>query len=164
MDEFISKPVDLKTLNATIDRVMAGVKKPERRQAAPAGPPIEVFDVNDLMRRTDFDHELAVEMVQAFVPDAARRLIQLEDALTKGDTASAVMALHTLKGSAGNTGATALSEIARTLEEELRSGDEENVRCHVAGLRAALEAFTRAVLATGMALPQEVTSVDRPPA
>ena len=164
MDGFISKPVDIQTLTATITRVMTNVKQPERRQASPPGPPAEIFDLNDLMRRTDFDHELAVEMVQAFVPDAARRLMELENAWTKGDTASVVLTLHTLKGSAGNTGAIAMSGIARALEEELRSGDEENVRYRVASLRAALEEFTRAVLATGMHLPHDTASVERPPA
>ncbi len=164
MDGFITKPVDLATLNEKITRVMRAVPRPRHRAAPPPAPPAEVFDLNDLMRRTDFDHALAVEMVQAFVPDAARRLLELEASVNHGDVAAVALTLHTLKGSAGNTGAAAFSEIVRAVEEELRSGAEENMGRRVADLRAGLEEFTRTVLATGMELPRDGASADLPPA
>ena len=84
--------------------------------------------------------------------------------LSPTDPCRVLVTLHTLKGSAGNTGAAAFSEIARTIEEELRAGAEENMGRRVADLRAGLEEFTRTVVATGMHIPQDDASAGRPPA
>jgi CheY-like chemotaxis protein len=150
MNDFITKPVDVPTLVATIGRVMSTVTIPGRQVPGTTAKLPDVFDIDDLMRRTDFDHELAVEMVRAFLPDAEQRIKHLEHSLSRGDIHTALLTAHTLKGSAGNTGAAALSAIAHTLEEELRSDAGADPAPRIAELRAGLAEFRKAVLATGM--------------
>jgi PAS domain S-box-containing protein len=155
MNEFASKPIEVATLVEIMARVMSSIRKPEAKETPPACPQQEIFDLNDLMQRTDFDHELAIEMVQTFIPDAARRIVELDAAVARRDLHGATLLTHTLKGSAGNAGAASLSALARTFEEELRSEQTGNAGRYIDDLKAGLQTFTQTVLATGIPLPFE---------
>lgn len=162
MNEFVSKPIEVATLAETLAKVMSSVSRPGAKEQAPVCRPQEVFDLNDLMQRTDFDHELAVEMVQAFIPDAARRILELDAAVARHDLQEATLLTHTLKGSAGNAGAVSLSVLARTFEDELRSKQTGNAGRYIDDLKTALQTFTRTVVATGIPLPFEPPMFDQP--
>jgi PAS domain S-box-containing protein len=155
MNEFASKPIEMAALAELMAKVMNNAGKPEPQEAPPMCPPQEIFDLHDLMQRTDFDHELAVEMVQTFIPDAAKRIVELDAAVARRDLQGATLLTHTLKGSAGNAGAASLSALARTFEDELRSEQTGNAGRYIDDLKAGLQTFTRTVLATGIPLPFE---------
>jgi HPt (histidine-containing phosphotransfer) domain-containing protein len=52
-----------------------------------------------------------------------------------------IIAAHSIKGSAANIGLTALSEAAKTIEIDLKSGDTSQVPAKVINLKAAFEDF-----------------------
>lgn len=162
MNGFVNKPVDAATLDSVILSAMATVQRHGSGREARVDPAKEVFDLDDLMRRTDFDHELAVEMVQAFIPDATQRIGDLSAAIARKDLPAATLIVHTLKGSAGNAGAASLSGLARRFEEELHRDDTGNAGRYIDDLKAGLRSFTQTVLATGMTLPFEVPTFDDP--
>jgi PAS domain S-box-containing protein len=161
MDEYVTKPVELATLGAVIRQIMDGVVRPAEEPApsrASTGTEPAVFDLNDLMQRTEFDHELAEEMVQAFVTDGRQRVLELEAAIRSQNMTVAVLQAHTLKGAAANTGAGRMGTIVRSLEEDLRSGDTASAEQRIATLYSGLEEFLAAARAAGLQIVTEPLS------
>lgn len=78
-------------------------------------------DYDALLGRTDGDTELINELMRMFVDDMSAR--QLCAALEAGDAATAFRAAHSLKGSSGMLGMTALHKNVCELTEALRRGD-----------------------------------------
>ena len=62
------------------------------------------------------------DLVRVYLEDAPQRLRELEFAAEGNDAAAQVAPAHTLKSSSANIGATALSELARHIEQTARSG------------------------------------------
>jgi HPt (histidine-containing phosphotransfer) domain-containing protein len=161
MDEYVTKPVELATLGAVIRQIMDGVVRPAEEPTPPrarTGTEPAVFDLDDLMQRTEFDHELAEEMVQAFVSDGRRRVIELEVAIRSQHLTVAILQAHTLKGAAANTGAGRMGTIARSLEEELRSGGTASAAPSLEALHAGLDEFLAAARAAGLQIAAEPVS------
>jgi HPt (histidine-containing phosphotransfer) domain-containing protein len=71
----------------------------------------------------DGDREFAEELFEAFQQAADQWLQEARVACSSGDAQQASRAFHTLKGSAGSVGLTALRELARDLEHLARDGE-----------------------------------------
>jgi HPt (histidine-containing phosphotransfer) domain-containing protein len=82
-----------------------------------------VFDPEKLMNDLQSDGALLTEILGVFVRDASGQIDAMADAVKDGVAADVRSHAHTLKGSAANVGAMALSEAAARLESLARSGD-----------------------------------------
>jgi len=124
MDDYISKPVQPKELAEAIERWLGPAEVPLPAPApAPAENPNSVFNPADLLHRLMGDEEMARNICRSYLQEAARRLIDLEDALARSDLPAATRHAHSLKGSSANLGAQTVRETAAQMEECLKTGD-----------------------------------------
>jgi signal transduction histidine kinase/CheY-like chemotaxis protein len=112
MDDFISKPLDARTLFQAIEWLgpssVAG--PPSDHQVLPADPTLES------------------RLAQLFAEHAPRLLAAVREALARGDATGVAVAAHTLKGAVGNLPARAAFDAAERLEAVAREGNLEEAR------------------------------------
>ena len=118
-DEFISKPIDIRRLNAVLIKHIRDKQPPEILEAVRAQFFKKEKDINQ-------------ELVEAFLRDARRTTGILEGICAKveeGDYSSEeelqkfIVAIHGIKGACANMGETALSEMAYSFEQAGKKKD-----------------------------------------
>ena len=130
MNDYISKPINVDQLFATLARWL-----PQRRlEGAPAAvhaaPPVEMpetldgFDVAGGLKRLSGDRALYRRLLLQFREHSGNAAAQIAQALAAGDRSAARSAVHTLKGVAGNLSANMLYKATQKLEAALRKGDD----------------------------------------
>jgi len=124
MDGYVSKPVVVAHLESELARVLHG--RSEARAPAPTAridtPPL---DLGGALDRVLGDAELLGELFDLFLADVPASLAQVEAAASGTDPTALAHAAHTLKGSAANVSALALSAAAATLERAAREDARE---------------------------------------
>jgi signal transduction histidine kinase/CheY-like chemotaxis protein len=116
MNDHIAKPIDPVGLLETVGRYY--------RASAPATevvPPV-VLDTKAGLSRVAGNQSLYQKLLRQFVDQQASVIGQITDALDRKDTALAERLAHTLKGVAGNIGATHVQSAAGVLEKSIRDG------------------------------------------
>ena len=78
-------------------------------------------------------------LVDSFVRDSRQRLETLEEAITNGAAEEVRQTAHSFKGSSGNLGALALSNLCLELEQIGRSGELAGAREKLEEIRAAFD-------------------------
>lgn len=84
------------------------------------------------------DPEDIEEIAEMCLEDTNDNIALLDDL---SDMTESIRAAHSIKGSASNIGLAALSEAAKAIEMDLKSGDKSQVPAKVNNLRAAFEDF-----------------------
>jgi CheY-like chemotaxis protein len=143
MDDYLAKPIKKADLLGVIRRIRAGsVHLPEAGAGA--------FDPVVAMEQAEGDRSLFSEIVQLFIADCPALLGRAEEALRLNDAKSLAEAVHTLKGSVANFGASGAMKLAGQIESLLRNGEMEGVdglwtslRLELETLQASLQAFLR---------------------
>ena len=110
---------------------------------------LPILDPAGLQRLSDMtggDAAFVDELVATFLEDAVGQLASMSVAATAGSAADMVLPAHSLKSNSANVGAMRLSELARALEADARSGSLPDAEARVAIAGAELEAV-RALLA-----------------
>ncbi|MBV8633800.1 MAG: response regulator [Burkholderiaceae bacterium] len=160
MNDFVSKPIEPEELWRALLRWIAP------RQAASATvaatpeqsgsglPAIAGLDMAAGLRRVLGKEVRYAAMLRGFVANQADAATQIRAALAASDRGTAERLAHTLKGLAGNIGATALQKESATLEAAIREGKPEQEIL----LRVEAELVAR-VAAIGAALPPEEAAV-----
>jgi signal transduction histidine kinase/CheY-like chemotaxis protein/HAMP domain-containing protein len=122
MDDHIAKPIDPATLFETVARFY-------RRGAAPAPAPASpnpgapaTLDSSAGLSRVGGNEKLYAKLLRQFVEQQSTAVGQITVALASGDKALAERLAHTLKGVAGNIGATQVQFAAGALEKSIRDG------------------------------------------
>jgi PAS domain S-box-containing protein len=149
MDDYVSKPVTPETLEAVVQRWVAGARPADAqpRHAAPADDLLDEAIVRGLMA-IDEDGTLMDELVATFLRIAPARLAAIRKA-ADGDAAQLESAAHSFLGSCSTLGCGRLAELCARLELLGRSGSLEGA----AALADALEAEYAAVRPRVEALP-----------
>ncbi|HYC04676.1 MAG TPA: ATP-binding protein [Azospirillaceae bacterium] len=143
MDGFLSKPIDLKQLEACMNRWLpplpgaADAEAPETA-AASAAPASAVLDLSmalDIFGAID-------DEVRAFFGEflaSARPLVEaVEQALAAGDWDRARKQAHALAGIGKNAGAQEIGAVGDAVEQAVIRGDTATAARAAAGMRAAL--------------------------
>ncbi|MFW6357718.1 MAG: PAS domain S-box protein [Chroococcales cyanobacterium] len=118
MDDYLSKPVELKTLetliNHWIDHFPLAIKiEPEKKLAAPA--PI---DLEYLEKITKGDFAFQLELLETFMEDAPIYVTEIKQALAALNFKTVRDRAHQLKGASSMVAAQELSAIAAQVEKE----------------------------------------------
>jgi HPt (histidine-containing phosphotransfer) domain-containing protein len=79
-----------------------------------------VFDESYLLEKVGGDRDFYIEILKDFVVDSEKHLSDLKQAISDKETHEAERLAHSLKGSSGNIGATALSRAALRVEKASR--------------------------------------------
>jgi CheY-like chemotaxis protein len=149
MDDYVSKPVEPKSLNAVIEQwgslgrhnrtaseqvpsqkphaIAPRTKKPGPMTTTSENPTLEkeVFDLAALRERVENDLELLDEMIELYLSSSPLLLAELETAIKSRDREKLSRSAHTLKGVLKNMCANACAEAALQLEMTGKSGDIE---------------------------------------
>jgi signal transduction histidine kinase/DNA-binding NarL/FixJ family response regulator len=158
MDDYLSKPLDRTGLaqmlrhwlpaSAETGGVPPAIESPMAADVAvqatpsiaqtakPAPHALDATIVGDLL---DTMGDEFGDLVRVYLEDAPQRLRELEFAAEGNDAAAQVAPSHTLKSSSANIGATALSELARHIEQTARSGIATSPADIASGIRHEYE-------------------------
>ncbi|WP_440224115.1 ATP-binding protein [Dokdonella sp. MW10] len=130
MDDYLTKPLDRRALEAMLVRWLPASTEAARAAAPTASPApvaapaargtaIDAGVVNELL---DVMGDTFGDLVRVYLEDAPRLVASLDAAARSGDAAAFGMAAHSLKSSSANLGAMGLSELAREAEAQARAG------------------------------------------
>ena len=122
MDHYVTKPIDQGKLFEAIESVQ-GARPPSENQMMNETNTALNFDPGVVLKRVDGDRDLLKEITALFIEDTPHLLIELRDAIARGDGKVLERSAHTYKGSVGNFGARTAFEAAASLEQMGRNGD-----------------------------------------
>ncbi|WP_324633250.1 ATP-binding protein [Phormidium sp. CCY1219] len=156
MNDFISKPVDLRVLGEILarwshreaqgsgDSSVREVEEIAQRCQVPqtdlsATPAHSSLDLNRLEQVSRGKKSLQRRLLQAFVKTADVDVGELSRAIADGDVATVESVSHRLKGASGNVGALCLSAIAAQLHQITRDNTLEGTTPLLADLQAEMD-------------------------
>ncbi|MES9960727.1 MAG: response regulator [Sedimenticola sp.] len=137
MNDYVPKPIDPDLLGETLSR---WVKKPEGREAPvhfkeqpvylaeEAGKLLGLSNINSAagLNRIGGNEEAYRKLLQQFRNRYSDAVDKLRDLIDKGGLMEAERSCHALKGVAGNIGAEGLYELAASVDDKLKYGEEIN--------------------------------------
>jgi HPt (histidine-containing phosphotransfer) domain-containing protein len=154
MNDHIAKPIDPATLFETVERYC----KPPVPKASDDLDAVSGLDARAGLSRVGGNQKLYLKLLRQFVEQQSAVIAQIADAHAGGDNPLAERLAHTLKGVAGNIGATQVQFAAGALEKGIREGateeDLDAARHRVAAVLDPLVAALRARL--GAPAPERV--------
>ncbi|MDR0992848.1 MAG: response regulator [Ruminococcus sp.] len=123
-DDFISKPIDIRRLNAVLMRFVR-----DKEKAAAAGQPPQAVREQSKSEplqnvRADFNNNdgISAKLLEVFLRDV-KKAIPILEKLGKDDLKLFVTTAHAMKSACANVGIPELSEIAKSLEAAGRAED-----------------------------------------
>jgi CheY-like chemotaxis protein len=163
MNDFISKPIDPKTLNTMLlkwlppEKVFAEKLPAEAPPGEEGAPPPADFSAGERraidraagVKNAAGDAALYARLLANFAADHAADGRGIEEALKAGEPDAAKRIAHTLKSTAALIGAQTLCETASALESELTNGESRSADGRVQGLKEALDAVLAEIGASG---------------
>jgi signal transduction histidine kinase/DNA-binding response OmpR family regulator len=139
MDDYVSKPVDGRTLVAAVERWSAEGENPGPASVGVSNPSDEILDLDRLAElEAALDASTVQEIVEHQLDDARERLERLRVASESGDIETVRREAHDLKSTLGVFGAARATELARELEESCRMGQNESALALVPRVEGAV--------------------------
>lgn len=162
MNDFVAKPVDPQQLFRVLSRWLpsAAMIIPAASAGALAPPAplaaIPGLDAEQGLKVLNGNQATYVRLLRHFAADHANDMGKLRQCLGEGDRDTARRLAHTLKGTAGNLGATSLRHLAAELEAAIKDvGDAAQVERLAKPVEAELRRVTAAIIE---ALPEEAAT------
>ncbi|BAH77727.1 ATP-binding protein [Solidesulfovibrio magneticus] len=124
MDGFVTKPVNYRALEATLDALRREPPRlPARPPSAPSGSPPEsaLFVPEQAKENMGLTWPQFRGLLRTSFEEANRRLDDIRQAMTAGQWDKAALAAHTFKATAATVGAFAARNAAKALEKALRA-------------------------------------------
>ena len=122
MDGYTSKPIRIRELEDAIAQLISP-SKPAEATVLEETQESGVIDHAALLAGVDGNRRLLRELVHLFLADCPQRLVEIKEAVRRGDAEALRIAAHTLKGSVGNFAAKNAFAAAQRLEIMGRDGD-----------------------------------------
>jgi signal transduction histidine kinase/ligand-binding sensor domain-containing protein/DNA-binding response OmpR family regulator len=127
MNDYLSKPIRLEELYAVITRNLP----------SSALDPAYLEALRRLEEATG--RELIATVVNSFLAETPRRLTRAREALERGDAAAFVFAVHSLKGSSAQLGATRLATLCGEAEAAGREGTLDSLAARLTDIEAEVQ-------------------------
>lgn len=149
MDDYLSKPIRIQTLNALIaefapsaDDTKSEHSNSESDSTDAPSPPINRTALLDLV---DGDHEFVKEMADLFLDQCPTYLDDIRQAIDERDAGALERSAHTLKGVVSNLQATPAQKAALRLETLGRAGEWDGVSEAMVTLEREIERLQSAL-------------------
>ena len=97
------------------------------------------MNFKELGEKIGLDEEEYIEMIELFVESGGADLNNLEAAIKEADAEKAHEASHSIKGSSGSLRLDTIYEIAKSMDDILRTGKVDNVEEMLNKLRSEYE-------------------------
>jgi len=129
MDDYLHKPVRIDDVhNVLLQWIPSKISK---KPSTPVEPAVQVtqcsvdFTVLDRLKkfRRKGGTDPITEMIDIYIRETIEDLSKLKESLQDGNTERFINLIHGLKSSSANVGATAMSELSRTIEEHARHNE-----------------------------------------
>ncbi|MEI6034847.1 MAG: CHASE domain-containing protein [Verrucomicrobiae bacterium] len=152
MDDFVSKPLDVAVLAATINKwlpQMQSLRQPISGEGdSQMGGAAPAFDRAGLMDRLGNDEDLARMVIERFLSEQPGQILLLKSFVAAGDARQVERQAHKIRGACATAGAAALCALAAELEQ---AGNAENL----AGISARMPELDMQMEALQTAMNQE---------
>ncbi len=135
MDGYLSKPIDVDELIATVERFGGRAARTLASQASRQASETVVFDERAALGYTGGDRSLLKNVVKLFRSDYPSALRRIDRALLSRDFEALRLAAHGLKGAIATVGGSAGREAAASIEQAARSNSIEDSERACASLR-----------------------------
>ena len=159
MDGYLSKPINVDELIATVEQ--AGSEGPLVPKVA-AAPAKAVFDEQAALGHTAGDRRLLKEMVALFRSDVPSYEKRIAVALRRRDAEALRMSAHGLKGALATVGSERGREIAAELEQLAVAGEFADAGAKCIRLRDHLKVLDQAFVRAGLVRPVSERPKRRP--
>ena len=127
MDFYLTKPIRTEELLAVLQGIENRKDGANSAQELHSKEPVtNAIDLTATLERLEGDRDLLGELAQLFRTECPKMVDEIRRAITAHDAENLAQQAHTLKGSAANLGAMAVSRTAMELEKIARSGDMEH--------------------------------------
>ncbi len=125
MNDYVSKPLNPRTLIETLERWLPGGSTRRAAAEPPAAvePEKPTFNEGELLERMSNNIALIRIVIDGYAQRLPGHLLQLKTALAQGDGKEVAQQAHSIRGAAANVSAERLAETALALEETARAGD-----------------------------------------
>ena len=130
MDDYVSKPIKPRDLEATLRRWISATEAgvPEAAEVSLEGSqeadPLDRSVLEGLRElQQEGEPDILNELIEMFQADVPLQITFLRKAVEAADVPSAERIVHTLRGSCANMGAARMEALCKRLEEMARSGD-----------------------------------------
>jgi CheY-like chemotaxis protein len=148
MDGYLSKPIDLNKLIATLEWFGDGAARDQAPEPPQTGAP--VFDERVALACTGGDRRLLKRVVGMFRSSCPTSLRRIERALRRKDAEEVRLAAHALKGAIATVGSPAGREAAAELEQLAREGNLSEAASAYATLRARITQLDAALVGAAL--------------
>jgi two-component system sensor histidine kinase/response regulator len=147
MDAFLTKPLDVKQLRETLDRLGLGVREAPSTASSDSveallnqptdAAPVDLARLDDI---TDGDLEFTQELIDVFVSSCGQSVAEMRQELAALNRVALSRAAHKLKGASANIHATPLRDVCAELENHSGTLPPEELQAVVAAIEATAEA------------------------
>ena len=123
MDDHLIKPVDIDALNLILKRYLNNAIENKETNPAMLLPDIEGFELNRALNNLDNNQALLERLFRDLKAQYQQATENIDSCLQSSETNRAIQIAHSIKGSAANLGAMALSSIAGDIEQRLKQSE-----------------------------------------
>jgi len=170
MDDHIAKPLDPRAMTATIlnwsRRSPAPSPVPAAGRVPVASSELEhylpAFNIRGALARCNGSEAFLRRLFVRFTQQYGSAAVSLKRLIDTGEVRDAQILAHTLGGTAGQLGATALADAARSLESALRDGGAGGIAGSLTTLAVVLAETDTALRAIPPAVPANSTEAAEP--
>lgn len=146
MDDYLTKPIEIKQLTATLDRWLEQVAEPEQPvlvDDSNADGADTAFAADDFIKLVMGDEALAAMLLKMFVENAPADIERLKDAVASGEGSQIRSAAHYIKGAAANLCASGISAAAYEIEQAGKGDDADRAAELLPRLESSWLAFVK---------------------
>ncbi len=97
------------------------------------------MDFEEMGARLGLEKEEFMELVDIFVSSAEEDIQKLNNALSVSDPKAVAEAAHSLKGSSGNLGFSAIADLASRIEQNARKSDLTDIDSYSVNISGEIE-------------------------
>jgi HPt (histidine-containing phosphotransfer) domain-containing protein len=148
MDGYLSKPIDVNDLIATVERFGGDGETGQHQSARADGNAL--FDERAALAYAGGDRKLLTQVIGVFRSDVPSSLGRVEKALRRGDGAALGQAAHALKGAIAAVGSPAGRDAAAELEQMARSARFKDAARAYARLQEVVKQLETEFAAAGL--------------